>query len=184
MDLSSTYKWIPGLNNSEPTSINDKESNPNPRNPIRRTEQKSLDQSNPEVNKDSQKQKQLELTNPSSNIEHEINANPLDLSSFWGYSSTTNDDIIRNDDAVNDGTIDDKIKSKQIEVVQAVIAVSAGSDIIPDEEFKRVTLTEDVVKIVKPCETKEPKPLFDRILSMILPGSAEVILGYDVWDIG
>ena len=179
MDLSSTYKWIPGLNNSEPISINDKESNPSPRNPIRRTDQKSLDQSNTEVNKDSQQQKQLELTNPSSNIKHENNVNPLDLSLFWGYNNTTN-----HDDAVNDGTIDDKIKSKQIEVVQAVIAVSAGSDIIPDEEFKSVTLTEDVVKIVKPHETKEPKPLFDRILSMILPESAAVILGYDVWDIG
>lgn len=195
MDLSATYSWIPGLagdpnqnnklNNpdTEPFNLNNPDTKPinptnNQPNPTHtKPEQRSLDTINHETNKNTQKQLNTELTHPSnsnatkSNIKKETNdnkpTNPVDFSLFWGFDAI--DNVIR----------DDKIKSKEVELVdQAVIAVASGSNIIPDEEFHNVTLTEDVVKIIKPCEKKEPKPLFDRILSTILPESAAVILVY------
>ena len=204
MDLSATYSWIPGLaGDPNPTSnqnnkLNNPDTEPNtkPINPINynpdtkpinptnnqpnpthtKPEQRSLDTINQETNKNTQKQLKTELTHPSnsnatSNIKEKTNdnepTNPVDLSLFWGFN------------AINHVITDDKIKSKEVELVdQVVIAVASDSNIIPDEEFHNVTLTEDVVKIIKPFEKVEPKPLFDRILSTFLPESAAVILVY------
>lgn len=83
---------------------------------------------------------------------------------------------------------DDHIQDAQ------VISIGKSDDIIHHDEFNQVTLTDDGVKIIKPHEgnilfnlntlfplsiliVEEKKPFFDTVLGMMIPESAQVILG-------
>jgi len=88
---------------------------------------------------------------------------------------------------------DDHIQDDHIQDAQ-VINIGKSDDIIHHDEFNQVTLTDDGVKIIKPHEgnillnpntlfplsiliVEEKKPFFDTVLGMIIPESAQVILG-------
>ena len=196
MDLSLTYSWIPGLNTAEekektrvklkspakrnnPISIRDEE-------PISRTPVWGYDQfGTPDHLKPTQQDNHVKHqdVNHQDVIHQELNHQELkhqELKHQDDHIQLVNFNYLKNQD--------DHIQDAQ------VIDIGKSDDIIHHDEFNQVTLTDDGVKIIKPHEGNillnpntlititiikvvEKKPFFETVLGMIIPESAQVILG-------
>ena len=137
MDISATYNWLPGL-----SSINDKE------------EKSRIKLSSPRTNPINIKDEEL---HPDINIKDQ---EPYPNTPVWDYNQFNSSTSLK-DTFLNPGPLklveykneDIKVELKQFYIEDAqVIEVEKGDDIIHHDEFNQVTLTDDVVKIIKPHE--------------------------------